>query len=318
MEDSPVWTLGSLTLDPDGRDVRGVHWFLHEESGFFGSPKNTGTTTQRLNQHGGFRGTGWKTERSISLKGYAFASDYKALRQSVEQVTGMLSDPDDPTALTCHAETGPVTCDVFLDGEILTQPLDIQGAGIEWSLQVVAPDPRRYAVSSRTMRAGLPQGTVGDGLDFQAGGTTGLRLMAGTTVRGLDFTTDGGLVFGQSNATGFLQLVNAGTAPTSPIYTLYGPLVEPVLTATTGGITSLLQYNDTIHDGEFIIIDPSARAVLLGGTASRRHLLNPADFAGFYIPGAGTDNGVLPVGLTHSGEVTSGGYVTAIFRDAWF
>lgn len=327
MEDSPVWTLGGLRFDPDRADANGVLWFVSEETGFFGAPANTGETTQRLNQHGAFRSPGWKTERTISLTGHAFAGSYPALRRAVHQITGLLSDPWQGAALTCYTELGPLTTQVYLDGDILTTPLDIYNPGIEWSLQLVAPDPRKYSTTTRTFRADLPRFNTDDGLDFAAGqpsGSTGSDLfttfavVAASNGVGLDFETDGGLRFGESNATGFLQLTNSGTAPTSPIYTLHGPLVNPLITATTEGQRSEMRYNDTLGERESVVIDPSAPSVLLEGTASRRHLLNPAQFAGFAIPGVGVDDGHLSVGLTHEGESTAGGYVTATFREAWF
>lgn len=321
MEDSPVWTLGGLRFDPDRRDANGVLWFVSEETGFFGAPANTGETTQRLNQHGAFRSPGWKTERTISLKGHAFAGSYPALRRAVNQITGLLNDPYDGAALTCYTELGPLTAQVYLDGDILTTPLDIYNPGIEWSLQLVAPDPRKYSTVERTFRADLPRFNINDGLDFQVSTGSGPGLfttfaLSSPTARGLDFTS--GLKFGESNATGFLQLTNTGTAPTSPTYTLYGPLTNPLITATTAGQRSEMRYNDTLGAHETVVIDPAAPSVLLEGTASRRHLLNPAQFAGFSIPGVDVDDGHLSVGITHEGESTAGGYVTATFREAWF
>ncbi len=324
MEDSPVWTLGDLRFDPDRRDANGVLWFVSEETGFFGAPDNTGETTQRLNQHGAFRSPGWKKERTISLKGHAFAGSYPALRRAVHQMTGMLADPWQDAALTCYTELGPLTAQVYLDGDILTTPLDIYNPGIEWSLQLVAPDPRKYSIVRRTFRADLPRFDTDDGLDFSVGRSSPpedvftVFAAAPSDGVGLDFHTDGGLKFGESNATGFLQLTNTGTAPTSPTYTLHGPLTNPLITATTEGQRSEMRYNDTLGERESIVIDPSAPSVLLEGTASRRHLLNPAQFAGFAIPGVGVDDGHLSVGLTHEGESTAGGYVTATFREAWF
>lgn len=323
VEDSPVWTLGDLRFDPDRTDANGVLWFVAEETGFFGAPGTNADTTQRLNAHGAYRSPGWKTERTISLKGHAFAPSYRALRTAVNQITGILSDPYEPAALTCYTETGPLTCDVYLDGDILTSPLDIYNPGIEFSLQVVAPDPRKYSTVTQTMRADVPRADTGDGLEFvpddpDTGMFTTFSSPAAGNNGGLDFTTHGGLLFGQSNATGIMQLSNAGTAPTTPIYTLYGPLHTPTLTATTSGQRSELTYNDTLGPGERIVVDPAAPSVLLGGTASRRHLLNPAQFAGFAIPGTGRDGGRLSVGLTHHGASTDDGYVVATYRNAWF
>lgn len=330
MEDSPVWTLGPLRLDPDRADARGVLWFLYEEQGFFGAPETTGSTDQRLGAHGGIRSPGWKTERSISLSGYAFAPSYRELRRAVHQVSAVASNPNAPIPLTCYSELGPLVCSVWLDGEIITKPLDIQRPGIEFSLQLTAPDPRKYATRSRTWRAGLPQINTGDGLDFRGAAPSpfgafstfsALSTSLGNVGHGLDFADDGGLRFGTSNSTGIMQLVNDGTAPTSPVYTLHGPLDSPVLTATTGGVRSTMRYGGSLTAGESLVIDPEAPSVLLGGvdTASRRHLLNPSQFSGFAVPGGDVATaGTLSVGLTHDGPSTAEGYVSATVTDAWW
>lgn len=306
MEDSPVWSLGSLTLDPDHTDPNGVLWFLSEETGFFGSPAPTAELTPKLNAHGAFRTPGYKPQRTISLKGYAFAPTYAKLRDAVNTVTGLLGGPYESVPLTCYAETGPVTCDVFLDGDILTQPVPAANPIVEWSLQVVAPDPRKYSTQWRTMRATLPR-TGEDGLDF----------LPEDDPDGLDFT--GGLDFGVDSGAGFLAMTNRGTAPAPLMLTLYGPLSMPMLTAGSTGTYATLRYNATLAEGEFVVIDPSTPTVLLGGTASRRELLNPAEFQGFYVPPRRNGRpGELSVGLSHSGPATDTGWVEVRFRDAWF
>lgn len=114
MEGSPVWSLGDIVFDPDTPD-----------------------------RHGTIRTPGWKSERTITLEGRAFSPDIPTLRRAAARLTGLLADPHRPLPLTCYAETGPVNCDEFLDDQILTTPGQVAAPRVEWSLQVVAPDPRR-------------------------------------------------------------------------------------------------------------------------------------------------------------------------------
>ncbi|AXB41305.1 phage tail domain-containing protein [Amycolatopsis albispora] len=301
-------------MHPDGdvRDSAGVQWILTQEKGFWGTPGTNAEFSSRLARHGAYRSPGWKKQRTISLTGRAYADDYAVLRQAEANVLGLLSDPRAPAALTCFSELGALTCDVFLDDEILCTPLKVVSEpGFEFSLQVVAPDPAKYSVERQTMTASLPRDS-GDGLDFS-------QVVQPDANQGLYFgigADDDGLSFGTSNASGFMRLTNRGSAPTTPVYTLYGPLTNPILTAET----ATMRYNGTLGAGEFVVIDPNAPSVLLGGTAVRRQLLNPAQFNGFAIPPASRTGGpgVLSVGLTHSGAATDAGYVTAVFRSAWF
>ncbi|MBB5154950.1 phage tail family protein [Saccharopolyspora phatthalungensis] len=309
-----VWTLDWLTLHPDGdyRDASGVQWILTKEQGFWSSPATNASLSPRLARHGAYRSPGWKKQRTISLTGRAYADDYAVLRQAESNVLGLLSDPMKPATLTCYSEIGALCCEVYLDDEILCTPLDvISEPGIEFSVQVVAPDPAKYAVEQQVMSSGLPR-DAGDGLDFS-------QIIAGDTNQGLFFgwgADDDGLTFGTSNASGFMLLTNRGTAPTTPVYTLYGPLTNPTLTAGTAS----MRYNAVLAAGEYVVIDPAAPSVLLGGTAGRRQLLSPAQFGAFAVPPASPtgEPGVLSVGLTHTGAVTDSGYVTAVVRSAWF
>ncbi|MFK0249287.1 hypothetical protein ACIQUM_31700 [Amycolatopsis azurea] len=309
-----VWTLDWLTMHPDGdvRDSAGVQWILTQEKGFWGSPGTNAEFSSRLARHGAYRSPGWKKQRTISLTGRAYADDFIVLRQAEANLLGLLSDPRTPRTLTCLSELGALTCEVFLDDEILCTPLKVVSEpGFEFSLQVVAPDPAKYSVERQTMSSGLARDAL-DGLDFN-------QVVQPDANQGLFFgmgADDDGLSFGTSNATGFMQLTNRGSAPTTPVYTLYGPLTSPMLTAGA----SAMRYNGTLAAGEFVVIDPNAPSVLLGGTAVRRQLLNPAQFGGFAIPPASRTGGpgVLSVGLTHSGPAADTGYVTAVFRSAWF
>lgn len=302
MAGGSVWTLDDITFRPtDERDSQGVQWILTAEKGFWGTPGTGAALSPRLNKHGAYRTPGWKTARTVSLTGRCYAQQYAVLRQAEANVLGLLADPTAPGTLTCYSELGALELAVYLDGPILCGPLDIVSEpGVEFSIQLVAPDPRKYSTDWITQTAELPNDTgVPVGLDF--------------TGAGLDFSD--GLNFGSSNQTGLLQLSNRGTAPTSPIYTLRGPLINPVLTTATG----TMKYNSTLIAGESVVIDPSAPSVLLGGTATRRQLLYPANFEAFAIPGSISGvPGTLTVGLTHEGPVTDTGTVTAAYRPGWF
>lgn len=309
-----VWTLDNITFhhSPKVRDSSGVQWILTEEKGFWGAPATGATLSPRLNKHGIYRSPGWKKERVVSLTGRCYSGNYQVLRQAEANVLGLLSDPKVPGKLTCFSELGALALDVYLDDEILCKPLNIVSEpGIEFSIQVIAPDPRKYSVEQQTQSAVLPFDN-GDGLDFT-------QVVTPDANQGLYYglgTATDGLTFGTSNSSGFMTLQNAGTAPTSPIYTLYGPLTTPTLTTSAG---STLRYNASLAGGEFVVIDPSAPSVLFNGTTTRRELLYPANFDGFNVPGAINGvNGTLSVGLTHAGAASATGYVQAVYKSAWF
>lgn len=309
-----VWTLENITFhhSPNVRDANGVQWILTKEEGFWGSPGTGATLSPRLNKHGMFRSPGWKKERIISLTGRCYASEYNVLRQAESNVLGLLSDPTTPGTLTCYSEIGALTLDVFLDDAILCTPLDIVSEpGIEFSIQVVAPDPRKYSVESQTQAVGLPQDS-GDGVDFT-------QVVAPDSNPGIYFgtgSTGDGIAFGTFNGSGFMTLYNVGTAPASPLYTFFGPLTNPLLTTSAG---YSMKYNGTLIAGDYLVVDPATPGVVLNGLNSRRELMYPSNFESFNIPPA--VNGIpgeLTVSLAHSGARNATGAVQASYRAAWF
>jgi hypothetical protein len=163
MYGAQVWQLEEITFSPqqDERDAAGVQWILIAEKGFWGSPATGATLSPRLNRHGAFRTPGWKKERIVSLTARCYAFDYAVLRHAEAVVLGLLSDPTAAGTLTCYSEIGALTLAVHLDGDILCTPLNVVSEpGIEFSIQVVAPDPRKYSVEEQVQQTGLPGGTA--------------------------------------------------------------------------------------------------------------------------------------------------------------
>lgn len=321
MEGSPVWQLDWLEFNPDVEDADGLHWIMTDIRGYFDSPAPRAQMSERVNAHGAFRGPNWRKARTISITGRCFAPDHVALRDAQARVAGICGAVDETYALTCYDESGVTTCLVRLDDDILTKPLKTYHPAFEFSIQLIAPDPRRYSNAIATSTTGLPRDGSGTGLDFAQlaelpGSGTGLYFGDGMPTSGL--------VFGTATLSGGVRLTNSGTAPSSPIYTLRGPLTKPVLTATQpDGVSGQMKYNAELGPQDTVVIDPVTPSVLLGGTASRRHLLNPANFASFFVPpapssGSASGPGVLIVGLTHEGPVTATGTLEVNYRDAWF
>lgn len=303
-----TWDLDGMSFN--AADQFGCEWVVDTDTGWSGSASTRTNRTPKVGGHGSFRGAAYRDVRTIAITGYCAAPDPVARRLAERRIAGVCSDPTRLFSLRCNEETGSLTADVELDDEVVVTTLHERW--FKWSLQLAAPDPRKYSVEWQTMSTGLAQDATSDGLDFS-------QVVAPDSAQGLWFGYGDdatGLTFGTSNATGFMNLTNVGSAPSFPVYTIFGPLTNPTLTTSSGS----MRYNGALADGEFVTIDPAVPSVLVGGTASQRRNLNPAAFQAFAIPPASTDGtaGRLTVGLTHTGAITSVGRVEAAFRNAWF
>lgn len=302
-----TWQIDSLVFND--RDAFGCEWVVDTETGWTGAAPPRTNRTARINAHGSYRSAVWRGDRTIALTGYCAAPDALSRRAAEQRIAAICADPDTLYTLRCNEESGPLVADVELDDEVQVKILHERW--FTWSVQFAAPDPRKYALDEQRMSTGLAH-DAGDGLDFA-------QIVAPDSEGGLFFgygLDDDGLQFGTSNATGFMNLSNVGTAPTTPVYTITGPLTNPMLTTEFGSV----RYNATLDEGEFVVIDPAAPSVLLGGVSSQRHLLNPAQFGAFSVPPRRAEGipGVLSVGLTHTGPSTAIGQVTAVYRAAYF
>lgn len=473
-----------MTFDPDNPDIYGVTWIVTDEVGFWDGPtprlsSDSSALVEKINRHGAMMGPNFMQERIITLNGVCFAPDQGTLSYAVTQMASLCTDPYQTYQLCCDSQLGQIYANVRLDAQTQISPYAMNPS-FKWSMQLIAPDPRKYTRETFNATIALPQITTGDGMDFStpvnnlsnpqfatnitgwtamasttlarvtalpgtfpiAGVTTGatatstgaaangftsamttfnpindhltysgyfyataaktltmtlswynassalvssvtqsVSLTANTWTQGAivnavpptnatqytvsvqetatasgsvfyataldaEYTTaldpytstlsgvnygapDGtglnggatGLSFGASNSTGFATLSNNGTAPAIPVYTLYGPLTSPVLTATASdGTTSTMKFNGTLNAGDVVVIDPSAPSVLMNGQ-SRRYMLSPANFTGFAIPPINQytgQSGTLKVGLSHNGAANAGGYATAQFQWALF
>lgn len=107
-------------------------------------------------------------------------------------------------------------------------------------------DPRRYSVTERRARVGLPESEPG--LDW--GG-------------GLEWPLD----WGPAGSTGSVNAVNAGDAPAHPIVEFRGPVVRPSLVQTGSGL--VLEYDITLAERDTLTVDCAAGTVVLNDSASR-------------------------------------------------
>jgi hypothetical protein len=271
-----------------GLDSSGIEWTLTNESGWFQSPPIKQSRADRPTSRGGSVGNEYKGARVIALGGEMTAPSVSALRQAERLLFGLCSAPDQLYPLTVTEEDGLVlTANVKLDGPILTAPKSWQTA--IWTMQLYAPDSRKFAVSTTNTTPLASSG--GGGVQWRgAAGTTGVQWQGptpGTT----------GTRWGPLGSSGTITLDNrAGTAPADVVAT-FTPVSEDlpspsIVNALTG---ETVTYGPTLHVGDILVVNCATGSVLVNG-ANQRPNLTRADF--FEVP-KGTQ---LPVRFQASGS----------------
>lgn len=232
-------------------DDAGVDWRL---TGVDGWQTSGGIRTSRVNRpgrSGQLRGPAFKGERFINLSGLAVAPDAATLAAAGDQFGALLNDGTGLFTLTGFDATGiPKTAQVELNAESkFSKQSDVVA---DWQLQMAAPDARRYAVNLNS-----PQ-------------SCGLRSTSGGLVFPLVFPLD----FGPGVTGGAMVVTNNGPIATLPVWTITGPVTNPVI-INTATSEQLALTNGTlfIAAGQKLTLDTDARTVMLQGTASRRSSL---------------------------------------------
>lgn len=231
-------------------DDAGVQWRLLDVEGWTGR-SGVGVRTARADRpgrDGQLRGRSYRSERIITLGGLAYAPDPASLDAAGETIAALCDD-----ASVLHTLVGTDTSGidkqamVELNAESKFEHQTDRVAA--WQIQLAAPDPLRYATVASTASCGLA-----------------------TTSGGLAFPLVFPLDFGSGSTGGTLLLTNAGNTATWPIWTITGPVTNPVIVNT--GTGERLTLTITVDAGQQLILDTDARTVMLQGVASRRGSLS--------------------------------------------
>lgn len=146
--------LGDITCN-GARDDDGVLWRCRTLSGW-GSPASTATTIRRPRDHGGWASKGYLAPRVLTMGGVMEAPSVAVARAAVDRLCTAAAL--DEVMLTVTEDIAR-QCHVIRDGEVLVTWVTDRLA--QWSLQLLAQDPRRYATSADSASTGLPAATGG-------------------------------------------------------------------------------------------------------------------------------------------------------------
>lgn len=276
--------LGSITIN-GSTDANGCDWILTKESGWFGSPAIKTARTDKPAARGVFRGNEFRGGRVMTLEGTLSAPNVNALRAAQRTVAGLCPNPRIQYPLTVIDENGlSLYANVALDGEILTTP--ISALSVDFSIQLVAPDPRKFSSAPTTLTTLLASGGSG----------------------GVMYPVMYPVAYGTPGVPGALTLTNNGTAEGDPLCVLKGPLTSPALIRADTGDT--VTYNGTLGTTDTVTIDFATGNVTLNGE-NRRPLVSALQW--FNVPAQSSISL-----LFRSANLADTGTLSVTFGDTWY
>jgi len=276
----PAYAPAPLSITLGATDGNGITWVLKKVTGW-DSPPAVGAVVQRAADHGGWPVPQYYGPRLIVLDILASAPDQatRDLARALFQQVIPISD----LATFVYNEPIPKVAYVRRNAEAQVAETYPTLVDVEFQVALVAPDPRKYAVTPQQSSIITPA--------------------AVQTPVSLPWTLP--IVFPGASVTVPMTLVNAGTFETRPVLTVNGPVTNPaIVNATAGAQVSFTGLVMGVND--VLVVDMDARQAYLNGN------FYPADLnSGWWVLQPGPSEVYL------SGASDAGAVLTATWASAW-
>jgi hypothetical protein len=241
------WSLAGITFN-GGPDSNGVDWIVTQESGWFAAPQIKTSRVDKPAARGSLIGNEYRGSRVIALSGEIAAPDVPTLRASQRKLLGICPSPQSLYQITGAEEDGTsLYAMVKLDGSIVTQPKSWSTA--TFSLQLVAPDPRRISTATKSSYA----------------------ILSSPGSSGVSYPVSYPVSYGVPGLPAAVAMTNNGTADADMVITFQGPLTAPLLYNVTTG--DYIGYSQTLAAGDVVTIDTSSGSVSFNGSQFRVNLV---------------------------------------------
>jgi hypothetical protein len=283
-------------------DDNGVDWVVYDDKGWFEPVGVRLFDADKPAGNGTYSSPNLDSSRVITLTGYARAPDPVTADKARNQFSALCRRGHLHQLLVEEPVVNKTAYVKWSGGNVQnTRPNQF-----EFQLILVAPDPRKYSALVHTKATKLAQDAPG-GIQWNGpAGGTGVQWNGPAGGTGVQYQTGAG-------ANGVIELTNDGTADTSIVFNIAGPVTNPIIVRTDTGET--LAWNGTVSTGSVLQIDTGTGAVLLNG-GNQRPLLTSADF--FVIPGGdGVTPGAINVAFNAPAPSPTA-ELTAVWSDAWY
>lgn len=268
-----TWNLGGV-ITINTTDANGVEWIEDGDGveGWFDAPGEKLNQGEWPSDDGMWDGTSYVDSRMVTIPFCVNAPDRPTCDQALRTLAALgagqrytltVVEPGLTTFATVRRAQKPTV------SRITSTYAEVQ-------IFLVAPDPRRYNVTSSTSSTTLALPASG-GLDWVTGS-------------GLPWTATTPLNWGTGGSDGTMTFTNGGTARTSPVFTIFGPtdsgnLLNPSITNSETG--QIIAYQGTLFVGDRLVINTNrfARSVTLNGTTDQWSALSTSQW--FSVPPGG-------------------------------
>ena len=237
-----IYLAAGLDIEFGTVDSNGITWLWQKIEGWDG-PDVSGGVIQRAGDQGAWPSPQWLQARTITLTATASAPT-QALRDLAREILQQ-AVPISDLAVLRYDEPVPKQAFVRRSGKVTEKYPTL--TDVTFTIPLVAPDPRKYGITSFQEYAVAPGPPV-----------AGLLTIPFTAPFTLTSSAPGG-----SGAS--VACTNAGNFETRPTVGVEGPIISPAITNTTTAQT--VSYTGlTLGPNDVLLLDFSLRQATLNGT----------------------------------------------------
>ncbi|ALG06855.1 phage distal tail protein [Kibdelosporangium phytohabitans] len=242
-------------------DGNGVEWQGDAVDGWYESPGRKLSQASRPADDGVYDGQSYSEARVITLEGAVLAPT-RALSDAANDTFNALLTSGAKEVLTVVEPSWTRQCAV----QRAAGKPEVQRVNeLHWiyQLQLVAPDPRKYSSTVRSVSTGLAKPAAG-GVQWNGPtGTTGVQWNGPAGTAGVLWQS-------VSGTSGVMTMTNAWAAKTPIVFTVTGPAVNPKITNLL--TQEVIQWQGTLTAADTLVIDTGTGRVTLNGVKRKTML----------------------------------------------
>lgn len=289
-----IYSSAGLDIEFGQVDSNGIAWLWHKIEGWDSPDVQGAGVIPRSGDHGAWASPQYYAARTMTLTVTASAPT-QALRDTARALLQQAVPVSDLAQLR-YDEPIPKFTWVRRSGKVTEAYPTL--ADVTFTVGLVAPDPRKYAMAQKSLQIGLLPSGVGGGMvvPFTLPVTLSSAPPPGTAVA-----------------------TNAGSFQTPPVVVVGGPVAGPTLANLTTGQT-VSWSSLTLNSGDLLVVDFLNRQAFVNPTTISTSPGIPSTGGTYWPADASSAWWQLSPGsnqLQYGGTAGTGSTAVFYFRDAW-